>query len=78
MNEFYYWLQGELESELRKIYEIHSIRVFDKRFSIWFLSNEDSISIPLSVMENIFDSGKSIKELSAIIDGMYLARIIKK
>ncbi len=75
MNEFYYWLQRELEKDLRKIYEIHSIRVFDKRFCIWFLSNKDSISIPLNVMENIFNSGKSIKELSAIIDSMYLAKI---
>lgn len=77
MNEFYYWLQGELEDELRKIYEIHNIRVFDKRFYIWFLSNKDSISIPLNVMENIFNNGRSIKELSAIIDSMYLARIKK-
>lgn len=77
MSEFYYWLQRELEKDLRKIYEIHSIRVFDKRFYIWFLSNKDSISIPLNVMENIFNNGRSIKELSAIIDSMYLARIKK-
>lgn len=77
MNEFYYWLQRELEYELRKIYEIHRIRVSDGRFSIWFLNNEDSISIPVNVMENIFKSGKSIKNLSSTIDRMYLERIKK-
>ena len=76
--EFYYWLQRELEHELSKVYKkIHRIRVFGDNFSIWFLSNEDSISIPLYVMENIYNNGKSIGELSAIIDGMYLARIRK-
>lgn len=78
MNDFYYWLQRELERELSKVYKkIHRVGVFSDNFCIWFLNNEDSIGIPLDVMENIFDSGKSIKELSEIIDGAYLARIKK-
>lgn len=76
-DRLYYWLQRELKRELAKIYEIHRIRVFGENYYIWFLNNEDSISIPLNVMENIFNSGKSIKELSAIIDAKYLARIKK-
>lgn len=77
-DRFYYWLQRELEKELRKVYKkIHRIMVFDDNFYIWFLSNKDSIAIPLNVMESIYNSGKSIKELSAIIDAKYIARIKK-
>lgn len=78
MREFYYWLQRELEQELNKVYKkVHRIGIFGDNFYIWFLDNNDSISIPLNVMENIYNSGKSIKELSAIIDNVYLARIKK-
>lgn len=78
MRNFYYWLQRELEQELNKVYKkIHRIGIFGDNFYIWFLDNNDSISIPLNVMENIYNSGKSIKELSAIIDNVYLARIKK-
>lgn len=78
MNDFYYWLQRELEQELKKVYKkIHRIGIFSNRFYIWFLNNDDSISIPLDVMKSIYDSGKSIKELSAVIDDAYLARIKK-
>ncbi len=78
MRNFYYWLQRELEQELNKVYKkIHRIGLFGDNFYIWFLDNNDSISIPLNVMENIYNSGKSIKELSAIIDNVYLARIKK-
>lgn len=76
MNDFYYWLRCELEPELNKVYKkIHRIGIFSNRFYIWFLNNDDSISIPLDVMENIYNSGKSIKELSAVIDDAYLSRI---
>lgn len=78
MRDFYYWLQRELEQELNKVYKkVHRIGIFGDNFYIWFLDNNDSISIPLNVMENIYNSGKSIKELSAIIDNVYLARIKK-
>ena len=64
MNDFYYWLQRELEQELNKVYKkIHRIGIFSNRFYIWFLNNDDSISIPLDVMENIYDNEKSIKQL---------------
>lgn len=76
MGDFYYWLQRDLEQELNKVYKkIYRTGVFGDRFYIWFLNNEDSISIPLNVMENIYTGGKSIKELSATIDNAYLARI---
>lgn len=78
MDDFYYWMQRELEQELSKVYKkVHRVRVFGCNYYIWFLNNEDSVSIPLSIMENVFNSGKSIKELSAIIDDAYLARIKK-
>lgn len=77
-NDFYNWLQRELEQELNKVYKkIHRIGIFSNRFYIWFLNNDDSISIPLDVMENIYNSGKSIKELSSVIDSTYLSRIKK-
>ena len=41
------------------------------------MNNDDSISIPLDVMENIYDNEKSIKQLVAVIDNAYLARIKK-
>ena len=78
MNDFYYWLQRELEQELNKVYKkIHRIGIFSNRFYIRFLNNDDSISIPLDVMENIYDNEKSIKQLVAVIDNAYLARIKK-
>ena len=78
MNDFYYWLQRELEQELNKVYKkIHRIGIFSNRFYIWFLNNDDSISIPLDVRENIYDNEKSIKQLVAVIDNAYLARIKK-
>lgn len=78
MNDFYYWLQRELEQELNKVYKkIHRIGIFSNRFYIWFLNNDDSISIRLNVMEDIYSSGKSIKELITIIDSKYIARIKK-
>lgn len=78
MGDFYYWLQRELEQELNKVYKkIHRIGIFGDSFYIWFLNNDDSISIPLNVMENIYNCEKSIKELSVIIDNTYLARIKK-
>ncbi|TGY95000.1 hypothetical protein E5329_17035 [Petralouisia muris] len=78
MNDFYYWLQRELEQELNKVYKkIHRIGIFSNRFYIWFMNNDDSISIPLNVMEDIYSSGKSIKELITIIDSKYIARIKK-
>lgn len=77
-NDFYYWLQRELEQELLKFYKkIHRVGVFGDKFYIWFLNNEDSISIPLTVMKALYDNGKSIKKLSTVIDGAYLARIKK-
>ena len=78
MNDFYYWLQRELEQELNKVYKkIHRIGIFSNRLYIWFLNNDDSISIPLDVMESIYDNEKSIKQLVAVIDNAYLARIKK-
>ncbi len=78
MNDFYYWLQQELEQEINKVYKkIHRIGIFSNRLYIWFLNNDDSISIPLDVMENIYDNEKSIKQLVAVIDNAYLARIKK-
>ena len=78
MNDFYYWLQQELEQEINKVYKkIHRIGIFSNRFYIWFLNNDDSISIPLDGMENIYDNEKSIKQLVAVIDNAYLARIKK-
>lgn len=78
MNDFYYWLQRELEQELNKVYKkIHRIGIFSNKFYIWFLNNDDSISIPLNVMESIYDNEKSIKQLVAVIDDAYLARIKK-
>ena len=78
MNDFYYWLQQELEQEINKVYKkIHRLGIFSNRFYIWFLNNDDSISIPLDVMENIYDNDKSIKQLVAVIDNAYLARIKK-
>lgn len=75
---FYYWLQRELEIELRKVYKrIYRIRVFNDSFCIWFLNNDDAISIPLNIMKCIFDNGKSVKEISAIIDAKYIERIKK-
>lgn len=78
MNDFYYWLQRELGQELNKVYKkIHRIGIFSNRFYIWFLNNDDSISISLDVMENIYNNGKSIIELSVVIDDAYLSRIKK-
>ena len=77
-NDFYYWLQRELEQELLRFYKkVHRVGVFGDKFYIWFLNNEDSISIPLNVLKAIYENGKSIKELSAVIDDAYLARIKK-
>lgn len=77
-DKFYYWLQRELEQELSKVYKkIHRIKVFGDSFCIWFLNNDDSIGIPLNVMKSIYNNGKSIEELSAIIDAKYIARIKK-
>lgn len=76
MENFYYWLQRELEQELSKVYKkIYRIRVFGDSFYIWFLNNDDSISISLDVMKGIYNNGKSIEELTAIIDAEYIARI---
>lgn len=74
---FYFWMQGkELEKELKKHYKkIHRIRVFENTFCIWFLNNEDSISIPLDTMKFIYDYGKSIDRLVRVIDKEYLGRI---
>lgn len=74
--DFYYWMQRELEKELLKIYKkVHRVAVLDDMFYIWFLNNEDCVFIPLDVMENIYNNGKSMEELSAIIDAKYIARI---
>ena len=75
-DEFYYWLRRELEQELSKVYKkIHRIRVFGDSFFIWFLNNDDLVSIPLNVMKDIYNNGKSMEELTAIIDDKYVARI---
>lgn len=75
---FYHWMQRELEQELSSIYKmIHRIEVFRGWFSIWFLNNEDAVSIPLSVMEDIYSNGKSLEKLVAEIDERYIARIKK-
>lgn len=49
----------------------------DDSFYIWFLNNDDLISISLDVMKGIYNNGKSMEELTAIIDGKYIARIKK-
>lgn len=74
---FYDWLQRELEKELRKIYRIYMIGVFGDRFIIWFLNNDNSVSIPLNVMKEIYDSEKSMEKLTSIIESEYVARIKK-
>ena len=56
---------------------IHRLEVFRGWFSIWFLNNEDAVSIPLSVMEDIYSNGKSLEKLVAEIDERYIARIKK-
>lgn len=74
---FYYWMQREVEQELRTVYKkIHRIEVFGGWFSVWFLNNEDAVSIPLSEMENIYNGG-TLEELVAVIDERYIARIKK-
>lgn len=75
--DFYYWLQRELERELKKIYKVYRIRVFGDSFCIWFLNNDDSLSIPLNVMREIYDKGKSMEKLTSIIESEYVARIKK-
>ena len=70
------WMQNELKQQLEKKYKkIHRIRVFDGTFTIWFLNNEDCVSIPLDVMRSIYDNGKSIERLIRIIDKEYIKRI---
>ncbi len=77
-DKFYCWLQRELERELSKVYKkIHRIGIYGDSFYIWFLNNDDSVGIPLNVMEDIYNNGKSIEELTAIIDAKYVARIKK-
>ena len=75
--DFYYWLQRELERELKKIYKIYRIAVFGDDFCVWFLNNDDSLSIPLNVMREIYDKGKSMEKLTSIIESEYVARIKK-
>lgn len=75
--DFYYWMQRELEKELTKIYRIHAVRIWNDMFCIWFLNNADSVSIPLDIMKDIYNNGKSMEELAAIIDGKYVERIKK-
>lgn len=76
MENFYYWLQRELEKELTKVYrKIHAVRIWDDMFCIWFLNNADSVSIPLDVMKDIYNHEKSMERLTAIIDAEYIARI---
>ena len=73
---FNMWMQNELKHQLEKKYKkIHRIRVFDGTFTIWFLNNEDCVSIPLDVMRSIYDDGKSLERLIRIIDKAYLERI---
>ncbi|GEA35110.1 hypothetical protein [Enterocloster clostridioformis] len=75
---FYHWMQRELESDLKQFYKkIHSIKVLDDEFCIWFINNEDCVSIPLNTMRNIYVNGKSTEELVALIDRKYIARIKK-
>jgi hypothetical protein len=75
---FYHWMQRELESDLKQFYKkIHSIKVLDDEFYIWFLNNGDCISIPLDIMKKIYINGKSTEELVALIDRKYVARIKK-
>ena len=74
---FYDWLQRELERELKKIYRIYRIGVFGDRFIIWFLNNDNSLSIPLNVMKEIYDSEKSMEKLTSIIESEYVAKIKK-
>ena len=75
--DFYYWLQRELEMELKQIYKVYRIRVFGDSFCIWFLNNDDELSIPLNVMREIYDEGKSMEKLTSIIESEYVARIKK-
>ena len=75
--DFYYWLQRELEKELKQIYKIYRIGVFGDSFCIWFLNNDDLLSIPLNVMRDIYDKGKSMEKLTSIIESEYVARIKK-
>lgn len=43
---FYHWMQRELESDLKQFYKkIHSIKVLDDEFCIWFINNEDCVCI---------------------------------
>ena len=73
---FNMWMQSELKHQLEKVYKnIHRIRVYDGTFTIWFLNNEDCVSIPLDVMRSIYDDGKFIERLEKIIDRAYLERI---
>lgn len=76
--DFYHWMQRELGSDLKQFYKkVHSIKVLDDKFYIWFLNNGDCISIPLDIMEKIYINGKSTEELVALIDKKYVARIKK-
>lgn len=75
--DFYYWLQKELEEELKQIYKVYRIRVFGDSFCIWFLNHDNSVSIPLNVMRKIYDEGKSMEKLTSIIESEYVARIKK-
>lgn len=77
LDKFYYWLQRELERNLKGIYKIHNIGVYGDQFCIWFLNNADSISIPLDEMKNIYNDEKSMEKLTDIIEAEYLARIKK-
>ena len=73
---FYYWMQRELEKELIKVYrKIHAVRIWNDMFCIWFLNNSDSVCIPLNIMENIYNGGKSLEELTTVIDTKYIERI---
>lgn len=76
--KFYYWMQRELEKQLKEIYKIYRIGLYEERLGIWFLDNEDSISIPVSKMREIYDNEKSMKELSELIEMKYVARIKKR
>ena len=74
--DFYHWMQRELESDLKQFYKrIHSIKVLNDKFHIWFLSNGDCVSIPLNIMRSIYVNGKSTENLVALIDTKYVARI---
>lgn len=73
----YHWMQRELERELKKYYKIHRIRVIENDFYIWFLNNADLVTIPLSVMDYIFNDGKNMKKLCTLIENKYVSRIRK-